>query len=380
MPTDPGAQRPGTLTPSPTIASGGPLVAQSDTRVQARGADGPSLVTSAAHVVGDLGEDALVERILGRLGGPPPGELWGGDDAAVLQCPPAALLFTTDVLVEGLDFSWEWCSGGDVGWKAVAVNASDIAAMGGRPSRALVTLALPATTPVAVVDAVTEGLVEAASAFGVGLAGGDVSGATELSLGVAMLGAVGRVGPVTRSGSRVGDAICVTGHLGGAAGGLVALQRGLVLRESAPALSRLAARQLRPRARTEAGPLLAAAGATSMIDVSDGLLLDLRRLMRSAARGCFVDPGLVPLDPDLEALEEVLGTNDTAVSLGLTGGEDFELLFTIEEARVGAARDSLATVPVHLTRIGRVTAEGLRVGDEDIEKLEELGWEHLRTP
>jgi thiamine-monophosphate kinase len=337
-------------------------------------------VTPAAHLVGDLGEDGLIERILGRLGAAPRDELWAGDDAAVLQPPARDLLFTTDVLVEGVDFSWKWCSGRDIGWKAIAVNASDIAAMGGRPRHALVTLALPPATPVAIVDAVTDGLVESAAGVGAGLAGGDISGASEMLLGVAMLGAAGPDGPVTRRGSRVGDAICVTGHLGGAAGGLVALRRGLVSRDAAPALARLAARHLRPRARVEEGLVVAAAGATSMIDVSDGLLLDLRRLMTAAGHGCVVDPRSVPLDPDVAALEAVLAQTDAVASLALAGGEDFELLFTIEEERVGAARDDLAAVGAQMTRIGVVTARGLRFGDEDMENLEELGWEHLRTP
>jgi thiamine-monophosphate kinase len=345
-------------------------------------------VSGAPRLVGDIGEDALLGRIVGRLPPPPEGEVWAGDDAAVLRAVGGDLLFTTDALVEGVDFSWSWCSGGDVGWKAMAVNASDIAAMAGRPRHALATLALPATTPVAVVDAVVDGLVEAADAAGIALVGGDISGARELSLGVALLGSSGPHGVVTRSGNRVGDAICVTGHVGGAAGGLSVLRSGLVPADDVlsggpaepapnPALRRLVARQLRPRARTAEGPLLAALGATSMIDVSDGLLLDLVRLMTAAGHGCRVEPGLVPIDPDLSELSGALVAGGDLVALAVGGGEDFELLFTIDASRVDAARSGLAA-HAQVTQIGVVTADGLRFGDEDIERMEGLGWEHLR--
>jgi thiamine-monophosphate kinase len=342
-------------------------------RIRARG---PGGVSGAPKVVGELGEDSLIERILGRLRQPPEREVWAGDDAAVLRPAAGDLLFTTDVLVEGVDFSWSWCSGRDVGWKAMAVNASDIAAMGGRPGHALATLALPATTSVALVDDIVVGLVESAAAAGVDLVGGDISSARELSLGVALLGVAGPHGAVTRSGARVGDALCVTGHLGGAAGGLAALREGL-LSGDAPGLRRLAARQRRPRARTQEGPLLAALGATSMIDVSDGLLLDLLRLMTASGHGCRVDPGLMPLDPDLSEIAGVLVPEEDLVSFAAGGGEDFELLFTIDPTRVAAARAEL-TEHAQVTQIGVVTGQDLRFGDEDIESMEELGWDHLR--
>jgi thiamine-monophosphate kinase len=355
-------------------------------------------VSGAQKVVGDLAEDSLIERILGRLRQPPEGEVWAGDDAAVLRPPPGDLLFTTDVLVEGVDFSWGWCSGHDVGWKAMAVNASDIAAMGGRPGHALATLALSAATPVALVDDIVGGLVESAAAVGIDLVGGDISSARELSLGVALLGAAGPHGAVTRSGARVGDALCVTGHLGGAAGGLTVLREGLwtdaLLSGPAepgprlsggpaepgprPGLRRLAARQLRPRARTHEGQALAALGATSMIDVSDGLLLDLLRLMTAAGHGCWVDPGLIPVDPDLSEIAGVLVSEEDLVSLAARGGEDFELLFTMDARRVARARAELAE-NVQVTQIGVVTEAGCRFGDEDIESMEQLGWEHLRN-
>jgi thiamine-monophosphate kinase len=332
-------------------------------------------VGGSPQTVSDLGEEALVERIVARLGPQPPDEVWAGDDAALLRAPPGDLVLTTDVLVEGLDFSWSWCSGVDVGWKAVAVNASDLAAMGARPRHAVAALSLPASTPLERFDGLVEGMTEAAAAAGAAVVGGDLSGAREVSLSVALLGSCEPGRAVRRAGARPGEAICVTGSLGGAAGGLVALRAGLLEGGGDPALRRLAARQLRPRPRIEEGVLLAALGASSMIDVSDGLLADLARLMRAGGTGCAVEPELVPVDPDLSALA---GRAGDPRALAATGGEDFELLFTIDPARAGAARSELARAGTAVTRIGVVAEGGLRFGEREFETMGELGWEHLR--
>jgi len=325
------------------------------------------------QTVGEIGEFGLIERFAARLGTPPEGETWTGDDAAVLRSPGSTLLYTTDLLIEGIDFDMRYASGADIGWKALAVNVSDIAAMGGRPRHAVVGLGLKADCPLDSADGILDGLLAAASRWGVQLVGGDISSASALVLYVALIG-VAEAKPIRRSGARPGDAICVTGVLGGAAGGLALLRGGAVVEESAR--RRLVARQLRPEARLEEGRRLAALGATAMIDVSDGLVADLIHLLDASDLGCDVAPEAVPVDPGLIPLRDVLDPVEAA----LTGGEDFELLFTLAEDTVHRARASLAELGTPITRIG-ATREGSRrlLGDEALGAAGEVGWDHLRT-
>jgi thiamine-monophosphate kinase len=330
--------------------------------------------------VSDLGEQGLLDRIAARLDGPPRGEIWAGDDGAVIVAPGAGLVWTTDVLVEGADFDLAWSLGGDIGYKAVAVNASDLAAMGAAPSHALAALSLPASTPLVFVDALLDGMVEAAGALGLALVGGDLSSASEIALCVSMLGAPGPAVPVLRSGALQGDALCVTGRLGGAAGGLAALRAG-ARPGGDPTSDRLIERQLRPRPRVGEGMALAGAGASAMIDVSDGLLLDLARLMAASGTGCQVDPRAVPVDRDLEAVSRTAHAPPIdPARLAATGGEDFELLFSIEGGALDRARAALEPHGTPMTVIGEVTSGAPRFGQEELSSMEELGWDHLRNP
>ena len=335
----------------------------------------------------DLGEEALIERVVQRIGPPEVGETWSGDDAAVVDSPAPRLIYTLDVLVEGVDFDLSYCFGSDVGWKAMASSASDVAAMGGRPSYALAGLALPPTTLTSVVDGIADGLTGASRRWGIRLVGGDVSRAGEISLSVAMLGAPGGR-RILRSGARQGEAICVTGCLGGAAGGLIALRRGLAgpgLTEGrslspglAQAVERLAVRQLRPEARVDEAARLARMPVSAMIDVSDGLAVDLDRLLRASGAGCDVNPEAIPVDPDLRPLQEAVSDERIEPpALALTGGEDFELLFTIAPGEVEAARASLEELGTSLRRIGTVVDGDRRIGDHDLEHWKEKGWDHL---
>lgn len=325
------------------------------------------------QTVADIGEFGLIERFAARLGAPPEGETWAGDDAAVLRAPGSTLLYTTDLLIEAIDFDLGYASGADIGWKALAVNLSDIAAMGGRARHAVVGLGLSADCPLETADGILDGLLAAASRWDVQVVGGDISSASAAVLYVALIGvAEGR--PVLRSGARPGDAICVTGALGGAAGGLALLRGGAPL--GAPAHRRLVARQLRPEARLAEGGRLAALGATAMIDVSDGLIGDLIHLLDASDLGCSVVPEAVPIDRDLIPLAEVLDPFEAA----LTGGEDFELVFTLPADTVQRARASLAELGTPVTRIG-ATQQGSRrlLGDMPLGAGGGAGWDHLRT-
>ena len=290
------------------------------------------------------------------------------------------MLFTADALVEGVDFQLAWATPKDVGFKAIAANASDVAAMGGRPERALVTLCLHPSTPLAVVDGLVEGLATGAERWGIGLAGGDLSRGREIVVSVALLGTQGPRGPVLRSTARVGEAICVTGALGGAAAGLLALRRpARPGRPRSGALWRLIERQLRPQARVPEGLRLGEAGVGSMIDLSDGLATDLARLTEASSVGCRIAPERIPVDPALVAAVEAGDLPDTdPLETAVVGGEDFELLFTIDPGRLAEARAALAALDTTVTQIGEVT-EGTRViGDRDLATWRERAWDHLR--
>lgn len=320
-------------------------------------------MSAEARTVSELGEAGLIALIAAHLPPPPPNELWTGDDAALISLPSAGAIVTTDVLVEGQDFELAYCGGFDVGWKALAVNVSDIAAMAGRPTHAVATLALPPSTLVTLVDGIARGLAAAAQRWGVAVVGGDVSAAPVVSLGVTLLGVPATRRVVVRSGARPGDLVCVTGSIGGSWGGLQLLRSGRG--GESPALVE---RHLRPVARVDEGRALSDAGATAMIDVSDGFAIDLTRLMAASGTGCAVDPTVVPLDPELR----VLGLrDDDLVRSAILGGEDFELLATL-------SRD--VARPAGVTVVGEVTEEpSLRLGDEDLGKLgREHGWDHLR--
>ena len=330
--------------------------------------------------VGDLDEDAVVARIGARLERPHPEEVWSGDDAAVVTVSEPRALFTTDSLVEGVDFQLAWVSGEDVGWKAMAVNASDIAAMGGRPRHAVVALCVHPGTDIALVDGLIDGIAEAGRTWGISLVGGDLSRGRQLVVGVAMLGSAGSGAPVLRSTARPGEAICVTGSLGAAAGGLIALRRRARDRARGGAVWRLVERQVRPRARVAEGLELAALGASAMMDLSDGLAVDLARLVAASEVGCDVDPRRIPVDRDLiDAIADgALGEID-ALETAIIGGEDFELLFTIERQRVEEAVGALAALGCPITRIGTVSDGAGRIGDGSLEAWRRRGWDHLRN-
>src|SRR5919106_312871 len=154
------------------------------------------------HRVAEVGELGLIERVRARIGRARDAEVWAGDDTAVLTPQSPALLLTTDLLVEGIDFDTSYCSGADVGWKALAASASDVAAMCGRPSHAVVALGLPTTTAVGWVDEFLDGLIEAADSWDIAVVGGDLSAAQEIVVTVSMVGRPLRPSAVLRSGAR----------------------------------------------------------------------------------------------------------------------------------------------------------------------------------
>jgi len=264
--------------------------------------------------IGELGEFGLLARLLPTL---PIGRdvlLGPGDDCAVVRTAAGRILLTVDALVEGVHFRRGWLSAHQLGRKAFLVNASDVAAMGGRPRWAVLHIGAPPHTPAADLAAISHGAAQAAAAADASLVGGNLSRSRVLAVVVALVGsAPARL--VSRAGARPGDLLFVTGGLGAAALGRRELRRN-------PAARGAAVRRFRePPLRVEAGALLASSGlATAMIDVSDGLLRDLGHLCAASGVGARVAGARVPAPAAVRR---------AGMSLALTGGEDYELLCAV---------------------------------------------------
>ena len=284
-----------------------------------------------------------------------------GDDCAVFQTGNKSWVAASDMLVAGRHFE-SWATPADVGYKAVAVNVSDVAAMGGTPKFVLVSGAVPDPETVL---AVFEGVAEACREFGVYPLGGDTTGSETLTVDVAILGEL-ETAPVLRSGAEPGHLLAVTGELGASAAGLLALENGT------DGFERLKGRHLRPRPRVEFGTLAARLGVGAMIDLSDGLASDVRHVCGQSGVGCEVDLDLLPVATDTTKLAGVFGRD--ARELAATGGEDYELLISAEKTVVEKLKEA-AGVP--LTVVGKITASRIvfRRGEEVVEDLS--GWDHF---
>jgi len=275
---------------------------------------------ASGATLGDVGEDGLLAVIFPLLPGGPGVLLGPGDDTALLSTPGGSVLATTDAMVRGRDWLDEWSSGADVGAKTVAQNLADIAAMGGVPTGLLVTLIADPQTSVAWVADFTRGLAKAATEAGVPVLGGDLSSAPEgvLVVSVTALGSCAGGEPVLRSGARAGDVLAVCGSLGHSAAGLLLLQRGQD--GLAPELVRY---HRAPRPPYEQGPVAAGAGASAMLDISDGLGRDAGRIARASGVGIELDDEL--LGSDVAQLQHLMSSDD-AWRCVTEGGEEHSLL------------------------------------------------------
>jgi thiamine-monophosphate kinase len=324
-----------------------------------RAGEPPSPETSPAELE--------IIRIIRRTAEQSPGERVeagiGDDTAVLLPQQGARLLATTDLLVEDVHFRRRWATPFDIGWKAMAVNLSDIAGKGGRPLWALVGLALPAPPSRSDVEALYEGMRQAGAPHGVAIVGGDTSTSPcGWFINVTLLGEHAG-SPRLRSGAKPGDAVAVTGTLGRSAAGLAVLEAGRAALSavSHEALETAAAAHLRPTARVAEGRWLgAAAGVHAMMDCSDGLATDLAHLCRASGVGARVALDRLPVD---SAARDVAGSLAAdALSWATSGGEDFELLLTCDPASVGALRDGLRRATgTALTVVGEVEALGAGV-------------------
>lgn len=267
----------------------------------------------------DLGEFGLIEAILERLGSHDDVLLGPGDDAAVVRVDDGRVVVSTDVLVDGRHFRRDWASAADVGHKAAAQNLSDINAMGGTATALTLGLVLPPDLPVAWVLELVDGFVAESAAVGAVVVGGDITRGSELVLAVTVLGRV--VGaPVLRSGARPGDVVALCGRQGWAAAGLAVLGRGF---RSPRALVEA---HRRPQPPYAAGPQALAQGATSLIDVSDGLLADLAHVARASGVAIDVRSAAFEIGEPLIAVGAATGADP--LSFVLTGGDDHPLVGT----------------------------------------------------
>jgi thiamine-monophosphate kinase len=302
--------------------------------------------------IADVGEFALIARLAtapGMLAAP-----YGpGDDAALVNAPDGRVVVTTDLLVEGTHFRLDWSAAYDIGRKCAAQNLADVAAMGARPAALLIGLGAPAGFPVADFDALAAGIRDECAAAGAALVGGDLVAAPQLLVSGTALGVLDGRAPVLRSGARAGDVVGVVGRLGWAAAGLRLLREG---ERSGP----LVDAHRRPQPPYALGPELATAGATSMCDVSDGLIGDLGHLAEASQVGFDIE----------SAALRPLGTAGVTDDDLLRGGEDHALAFTMPPD---------VALPPGVVIVGRVVAGGPQVR-VDGEPARLRSFEHFAKP
>lgn len=317
---------------------------------------------AAQHrTVGELGEDAALALILPRLRPAHAALLGPGDDAAVVAAADGRFVVTTDLMVHGPDFRLAWSTPFELGWKAAATNLTDVAAMGARPTALVVAIAAPPSLDASVLEGIADGLREclAALAPGAGVVGGDLTASAVLTIAVTAFGDLEGRPPVTRSGARPGDLVAHAGARGDAARGLALLFDEATDASGEPdpdAADDLRARhpgliaaQLAPSPPVSAGVAAAVAGATSMLDVSDGLARDARRIAQSSGVG--IDFSAAALGPDTR--------------LALAGGEDHGLLATFPPG---------ALLPEPFERIGHVTGAAGRLFVDGV-AIDSAGWD-----
>ena len=317
--------------------------------------------------VADLSETELLGRFTPRLPRGGSTRVGPGDDAAVVRLLEPELVVTTDVLVQNRHFRLDWGTAADLGWRAAMQNLADVAAMGATPTAITLALVMPDSTPVSWVEDLADGLAQACAPHDVGVVGGDLSSGDSLVLSVTAFGECEQAEPVLRSGARPGDVVALAGTLGRSAAGLALLTAadgGLVV---SPDVAEFIATFLRPDPPLLAGPEAAAARATAMLDVSDGLLRDAGRIAAASKVALNIESRL--LAPDVEALETVAEQVDAnPLTWVLTGGEDHPLLATFPSGR---------PLPPSFRRIGTVTAGAGVLVDGELPAAMP-GWDHFR--
>jgi len=328
--------------------------------------------------ISELGEFGLIDRIgklLEKSAGQKPAQLITGigDDCAVWRAKSSVQLVSADLMLENIHFTQDTTSFKELGYKALAVNLSDIAAMGGIPRYALVSLALPATTAVEDALDIYKGMLELAGRYNTAIIGGDTSSSANIMLNITISGQASSADNLlTRHSARAGDSIAVSGCLGGAAGGLRVLNDKTKPRTIAA--GRLMKTFRCPIPRLELGELLVKRGVKTAIDISDGFLIDLGHILKASGLSASVEVNKIPLHP---GAIELFGKE--ALELALHGGEDYELLFTAPpEITEKIIKDAPCPISVIGKLSGGKTGE-LKLLDEkgNILKTDKTGWEHF---
>ena len=314
------------------------------------------------HQVSQLDEFALIDVITQGLPTSEYVTVGVGDDAAVVTMQPSgSTVVCTDMLVEGRHFRTNWSTAEDVGHRAAAANLADIAAMGARPRALLVALGLPDTTEAGWVADLIDGIQAEAESIGAVIAGGDTNSTDgPIVLSVTAIGDLGEVPPVRRSGAAVGDQVAIAGRQGWAAAGLAVLSRGF----RSPRLLVDAVR--RPDVPYSAGPAAAAAGATAMIDVSDGLLADLGHIADASGVRIDIDASTLPVDPVLR--DTAIAFSVDQLSWVLTGGDDHALVATFPKG---------VELPGSFVKIGSVVDGPVDVVVDGGQRKGSRGWQHF---
>jgi thiamine-monophosphate kinase len=327
-----------------------------------------------------MSEHALIANIRSRLGRRDANVLRGaGDDAAVVRARGVAVV-SVDAFVEGVHFRLATTSMRDLGHKCLAAAMSDLAAMGAPAGEAYLALGLPSPLGEREALELLDGVEELAAELGATICGGDLTRSGELFVTVTVVGhAVSEAELVGRDGAHTGDALGVTGRLGGAGAGLILLERkehGLPIDVG----ERLLDRQRRPYPRLEVGQALARSGVSAMIDLSDGIASDSERLSEESGVEVEVELARLPLDDGVEAVAEIVGT--TGPELAASAGEDYELLFTVHPGARESVQLAAEAAGAPVTWVGQIRAgSGVRLLDERGLAQSLAGWDHLvQTP
>lgn len=319
------------------------------------------------ETIGSIGENEALRRTISRLNTAAHAIVGPGDDAAVISAADGRFVVTTDTLVEDHDFKLDWSTGFDLGWKAVASNIADIAAMGAVPTALVVAVTAPPTTPISWLESFADGLRSACEVLapGCGVVGGDLAASKQVMISVAAHGSLEGREPVLRSGAQVGDIVAVAGTLGQAACGLDLLLSGN--RDAISAYDNWVDVQRRPNPPIGAGVLAAVAGATAMLDISDGLAKDANRIAKASGVTIQINPMM------LQGFEAVLEEAARAIEADekrwvLVGGEDHSLL---------AAFSPDAQLPRAFKPIGVVLEQGVAPVMFGPQPLPEQGWDSV---
>ncbi len=311
-------------------------------------------------LIKDIGEFDLIKRMSAGLASTGRPIIAGiGDDSAVLPASEGRLqLVTTDMLVENVHFRLDFAKPSQIGWRSLAVNISDIAAMGGEPTYAFMSIGLPGKTTVEFVDELYSGIQRIATNYSVDIVGGDTVSAPQIVINVALLGEVEAENLLLRAGAKIGDALVVTGDLGGSEAGLTILKDDLRLEGTK--------KHLMPVPRVQEGRLLAKSGyVTSMIDISDGLASEVHHICEASGTGAKLRMNSIPLSDNVRQVAECAGREP--YDLALYGGEDYELLFTCHPDKVSSLTENMLKIcGTPLTTVGQIVEKSRSITIKDI--------------